>query len=65
MWKPKHLGVDREFYLMFLSRDIKIKLCQSSTKIYMYKMLDKIVGLNRSCSANTQPILKRQYPSEA
>ena len=32
---------------MFLSREIDIKLCQIYTKIYIYTILYKIVGLNR------------------
>ena len=30
-----------EFYVMFLSQEIDIKLCQIDTKIYIYKMLHK------------------------
>ena len=58
-WNLSILGVDRdpwEFYLMLLSREIDIKLCQIYTKI---------VGLNGSYSANTQPIWKRRYPRGA
>ena len=41
---PEILGVDRdrwEFYLMFLSREIEIKLCEIYTKIYIYTILYK------------------------
>ena len=51
-------GVDRDlykFYLMFLSSEIDIKLCQIYTKIYIFDICIKI-SLNRSYSANTQPI---------
>ena len=43
-WNLSILGVDRdswEFYLMFMSREINIKLCQIYTKIYIYKILYK------------------------
>ena len=38
------LGVDwdpSEFYMMFLSRELDINLCQIETKIYIYKILYK------------------------
>ena len=41
---------------MFPSREIDMKLCQNYTKIYLYTILYKVVGLNRSYSANTQPL---------
>ena len=59
-------GVDRDlykFYLMFLSSEIDIKLCQIYTKIYIFDICIKI-SLNRSYSANTQPIWKRRYHKE-
>ena len=43
-WNLSNLGVDRdpwEFYLMFLSREINIKLCQIYMNIYVYKILYK------------------------
>ena len=46
-----------------LSWEIDIKLCQNYTKIQRYTILYKVVGLNRSYSANTQPIQKRLYPT--
>ena len=67
-WNLSILGVDRdpwEFYLMFLSREIYIKLCQIYTKIHIYTILYSLVGLNRSYSANTQPIWKQGYPRES
>ena len=40
---------------MFLSREIDVELCQIKKKLYIYKnFCIKIVGLNRSYSANTQ-----------
>ena len=61
-WKLITLALDRvawKFYLMFLSREIDLQLCQIYTKIKIYTILYKIVGLNRSNSANIQPIWKR------
>ena len=43
-WNLGILGVDRdpyEFYLMFLSREIDIKLCKIDTKIYVNRILYK------------------------
>ena len=43
-WNLSILGVDKdlwEFYLMFLSLEIDIKLCQIYIKIYIYKILYK------------------------
>ena len=42
---------------MFLSQENDIKLCQNDTKIYIkIQFCIKVVGLNRSYSANMQPI---------
>jgi len=61
-------GVERlyiyDIYLMFLSRYIYIKLCQNYTKIYIYEILYKSIGINRSYSANTQTIWIRLHPTE-
>ena len=41
-WNLSILGIDRdpwEFYVMFLSQEIDIKLCQICTKIYKYEIL--------------------------
>jgi len=49
-WNLSMYGVDRgpwEFYLIFLSREIDIKLCKIYTKIYIYKMLYKISRFKR------------------
>ena len=65
-WKLITLAPDQDpwkLYLMFLSREIDIQLCQISTKINIYCI--KVVGLNRSNSANKQPIWKRWYPRES
>ena len=35
------------------------------TKIYIYKICLKIVGVNGSYSENTEPIWKRRYPRGA
>jgi len=43
---------------MFLSREIVLKLCQIYTKIIYMQFCIKVVVLNRSYSANTQPIWK-------
>ena len=46
-------------FLMFLSREIDIKLCPNYTNIYIYIYIQfciKVIGLNRSYSANTQPM---------
>jgi len=48
---------------MFLSREIDKKLCQNYTKIHVYTKLYESSGLDRSYSANTQPISKRGYPT--
>ena len=40
-WSLRILGADwdlSEFYLMFLSREIDIKLCQNYTKTYIWKI---------------------------
>jgi len=42
-WNLNTLGVDREFYLMFLSREIDTKLCQIYTKTVLYQFLE--IGL--------------------
>ena len=60
----KITGVERyikDIYLMFLSQEIDIKLCQNNTKIYMYEIW-KVVGLTRLYSASTQPTWKQLYP---
>ena len=62
-WNLSFLGVNwdpLEFYLMFLSREIDIKLCQIYIKYWI-----KSVDLNGSYSANTLPIWKRRYPRGA
>ena len=44
-WNLRNSGVDwdlYEFYLIFLSREIDIKLCQNYTKMYICKILYKI-----------------------
>ena len=65
-WNLSYLGVDRNpcvLYLMFLSRQIDkkngVKFIQKS--VYT-KFCIKIVSLNKSYLANTQPIWKRRYP---
>ena len=55
-------GVDwdmYEFYLMFLTREIDIKLFQNYTKAYIYiRFCIRFVVLNRPYSTNTQAIWK-------
>ena len=54
-WNLSYLGADRnpcEFYLIFLSKEIGIKLCQLYTKLVYTKCCIKIAGLNRSYSGN-------------
>ncbi len=59
-WKLITLALDRDqrkLYMMFLFREIDLKLCQIYTKIRIYiQFCLEIVGLNRSYSANMQPI---------
>ena len=61
-WKLITLALDRDprkLYMMFLFREIDLKLCQIYTKIRIYIYIQfclEIVGLNRSYSANMQPI---------
>ena len=67
-WKRFTLALDREpwkLYLMFLSWETHLQICQIYTKINIYTILYKAMGLNRSNSANKQPILKRWYPRES
>ena len=50
-WSLRTSGVDRdmkEFYLMFLSREIDIKLCQNNTKTFVYKVWYKILSFKQS-----------------
>ena len=61
-WKLITFALDRDpwkFYLMFLSREIDLQLCQIYTKINIFCI--KVVGLKRSNSANMQPIWKLWY----
>ena len=58
-WKLITLALDRDpwkLYLMFLSQETDLQICQIYTKIN---------SLNRSNSANMQPIWKRWYPRES
>ena len=61
-WKLITLALDRDpwkLYLMFLSQEIDLQLCQIYTKLIYIQFCIKVVGLNRSNSANMQPIWKR------
>jgi len=50
---------------MPLSREIDIKLCQNDTKTYIYvRFCKRFLALNRSYSANTQPIKNYDIPEE-
>jgi len=53
-----------KLYLMFLSREIDLQLCQIYTKINIYTILYKSSGV-KSNSANMQPIRKRWYYRES
>ena len=67
-WKLITLALDCypwKLYLMFLSREIDLQLCQIYTEINIYTICIKVEGLNRSNSANMQPIWKRRYPRES
>ena len=67
-WKLITLALDPDpwkLYLMCLPREIDLQLCQIYTKINIYTILYKAMGLNRSNSANKQPIWKRWYPRES
>jgi len=67
-WKLITLALDLDpwkLYLMFLSREIDIQLCQIYTKINIYTICIKVVGLDRSNSASKPPIWKRWYPRES
>ena len=61
-------GVDwdmYEFYLMFLTREINIKLFQNYTKAYIYiRFCIRFVVLNRPYSTNTQAIWKNVISEE-
>ena len=53
------LALDRDplkLYLMFLSREIDIQLCQIYRKLIYIQFCIKVEGLSRSNSANRQPI---------
>ena len=53
VWNLRTSGVDRDlFYLMFLSREIDIKLCQNYTKTYKYKIWYKIQSLKQIIEKN-------------
>ena len=67
-WNLRTSGVVRdpwEFYLMFLSWEIDKKTVSNLYENVYIKLCIKIVGLNRSYSANTQPIWKPRYPRGA
>ena len=68
-WKLITLAHDHDpwkLYLMFLSQETDLQLCQIYTKINIYiQFCIKVVGLNRSNSGNMQPIWKRWYPRES
>ena len=68
-WKLITLALVRDpwkSYLMFLSRETDLQLCQIYTKINIYiQFCIKVVGLKRSNSENMQPIWKRWYLKES
>ena len=60
-WNLRISGVERylyDIYLMFLSREIDIKLCQIYTKIHIYAILYKSCRFKQIISGNTKPIWK-------
>ena len=63
-WNLRISGVElyiRDIYLMFLSREID-KYCVKFIRKFIYiEFCIKVVVLNRSYLANTQPIWKRLY----
>ena len=62
-WKLITLALDNDpgkLYLMFLSREIDLQLCQIYTKINLYTILYKSSRFKfSSYSASKQPIWKR------
>ena len=67
-WNLRISGVDwdiSEFYLMFLSVEIDIKMRQNYTKTYICKICIRFVVLHRLYSVNKQLIWKQRYPRGA
>ena len=65
-WNLITLALDPDpwkFYLMSLSRETDLQRCLR--KLIYIQFFIKVVGLNRSNSANMQPIWKRRYPRES
>ena len=56
-------SVQSVYFIYPVFREIDIKLIKF-IQIYLYKFCITIVGLNRSYSANKQPIWKQRYPRE-